>query len=315
MPTLLAIEALEADRQHVRRQLAELAPDPWGTVRVMWENRLADLNRQIEELAARHSNYASVALIFEGVPVIGSGDIRLDFAAEALDSYQRLISLKLASKIVDDLPDRGKPPGAEKARLFIRDIARGSMGFILEEIKPDQEEAFPTALKEAVEGTTGLLDSISSAAEESFEAILAETQPRIIAAVQKFAKVLHESGATTRIIGDERKLDLSANDIERLSLRLNEVEIAEESAEIEGTLLGILPESRQFELKPPGDEPAIKGAISEELATRYVADTSFRDRLVLRQVRAQVKVTKTVRNGRTVREQRTLEAVDALAGS
>jgi hypothetical protein len=43
MPTLLSIEALEADRQYVERQLLELGNDPWGTERVMWETRLREL--------------------------------------------------------------------------------------------------------------------------------------------------------------------------------------------------------------------------------------------------------------------------------
>jgi hypothetical protein len=79
-------------------------------------------------------------VIFDGNPVIGSGDIRLDFTADVLDRYQKLIAIVLASGIDADFPKRGPLPGAEQSRLFIRDIVHGSMGFILEEVAPAQHE-------------------------------------------------------------------------------------------------------------------------------------------------------------------------------
>lgn len=314
MPTLLSIEALEADRRYVERQLAEASGSTWGTALLMWKSRLAEIEQQIAELTAARSNYASVAVVFDGNPVIGSGDIRLDFTADALDSYQKLVTLSLAAMLAtEELSQRGPLPGSDQSRLFIRDLVRGSMGFILEEIVPEQHEAFPTALKDAVENTTELLTALSGDSEEDFEAALASTQPRLLSAVQKFAKVLFEAGASTRIVGDEHGVILSTNDVGRLSRRLGEVEVTEEVGPVDGVLLGVLPDSREFELKPPGDEATtIKGAISEELALKYTADAAFKERLLLQLVRAQIKVIRTFRNGRLVRERRVLEALEPL---
>lgn len=312
MPTLLSIEALEADKLYVERQLAEAGESPWGTARLMWQSRLSEITQQIEALAAVRSNYASVAVIFDGNPVIGSGDIRLDFTADALDSYQKLVSLTLAARLArEELPQRGPLPGADQSRLFIRDLVRGSMGFILEEMVPDQREAFPTPLKDAVESTTQLLTTLSGGSDEDFEATLEGTQPRLVGAVQRFAKVLYEAGASTRIVGDERRLSLSTDDVGRLSRRLSEVEVEEEVGPVDGVLLGVLPDAREFELKPPGDDAAtIKGAISEDLALKYTGDAAFKERLLLQPVRAQIKVIRTSRNGRLVRERRILEALE-----
>lgn len=312
MPTLLSIEALEADRRYVQRQLTEAGDNPWGTARHMWETRLAEIDAQIAALSGSRSNYATVALIFDGNPVIGSGDIRLDFTTDALDSYQKVVSLALAARLAkDDLPQRGPLPGAEQSRLFIRDLIRGSMGFILEEIAPEQHEMLPTPLKEAIESTTHLLTTMSQSSEKDFEAILESTQPRMVGAVQKFAQVLYEAGASTRIVGDERGLALSIDDVGRLSRRLNEVQVTEEMVPVDGVLLGVLPESREFELKPPGDDAVtIKGTISEDLAQKYTADAAFKERLLLQPVRAQVKVVRTSRNGRLLREKRFLEALE-----
>ena len=314
MPTLLSIEALEADKRYVEQQIAESERSPWGTAALMWQNRLAEIDAQIEAAAAQRSNYASVAVIFDGNPVIGTNDIRLDFTADALDSYQKLVSLTLASKMTDDLPQRGPLPGMDQSRLFIRDLVRGSMGFILEELPPDQHSMLPTHLKDAVENTTQLIASLSNLADEEFEATIANTQPRLVAAVQRFAKVLFEAGASTRIVGDDQRIALSIDEVGRLSRRLGEVEVKEEIVAIDGVLMGILPEAKKFELKLPGDDlPSMQGTVADDLVVKYTSDTAFKERLLLQPVRAQVKVIQTTRNGRLVRERRILEALEPTA--
>ena len=314
MPVLLSIEALEADRRYVERQITEAGDSPWGTARLMWQNRLADIDQHIAALAAGRSSYASVAVIFDGNPVIGSGDIRLDFTTEALDSYQKIVTLALASHNGVELSERGRLPAGDQARLFIRDLVRGSMGFILEELPPQQQEMLPTHLKEAVEDTTQLITNLSAATDEEFEATLEKTQPRLVAAVQKFAKVLYDAGASTRIVGDERRLSLSIADVGRLSRRLGEVEVTEEVVPIDGVLLGVLPEARKFELRLPGaDGGTMEGAVSEDLALKYTLDAAFKERLLLQPVRAQVKLIRTTRNRRLVKERRVLEALEPAA--
>lgn len=311
MPVLLSIEALEADRRYVERQIAEAGDSPWGTARIMWQSRLADIDQRIAALSAGRSNYASVAVIFDGNPVIGSGDIRLDFTTEALDSYQKVVALVLASHNGVELSERGRLPAGDQARLFIRDLVRGSMGFILEELPGQQHEMLPTQLKEAVEDTTQLIANLSAASDAEFEATLEGAQPRLVAAVQKFAKVLFGAGASTRIVGDEQRLHLSVDEVGRLSRRLGEVEVTEEVVPVDGVLLGVLPEARKFELKLP--EGTMEGAVSEDLAVKYTSDAAFKERLLLQPVRAQVNFVRTKRNGRLVKERRILEALEPTA--
>jgi hypothetical protein len=80
---------------------------------------------------------------------------------------------------------------------------------------------------------------LSEASDEDFEAVLENLQPRLVSAVQKFAKVLYESGASTRIVGDEQRLALTIDDVGRLSRRLSEVEIIEEVEVRHCSLAGI----------------------------------------------------------------------------
>lgn len=312
MPVLLSIEALEADRRYVERKVAEAGDSTWGTARLMWQSRLADIDQQIAALAAARSSYASVAVIFDGNPVIGSGDIRLDFTTEALDSYQKVVTLALASHNGVELSERGRLPAGDQARLFIRDLVHGSMGFILEELPPQQQEMLPSNLKEAVEDTTQLISNLSAGTDAEFEATLEATQPRLVAAVQKFAKVLFDAGASTRIVGDERRVALSIDDVGRLSRRLGEVEVTDEVIPVDGVLLGVLPEARKFELRLP--DGTMEGAVSEDLALKYTSDVAFKERLLLQPVRAQVKFIRTMRNGRLVKERRVLEALEPALG-
>ncbi|MBZ9774995.1 hypothetical protein [Mesorhizobium sp. CO1-1-8] len=73
---------------------------------------------------------------------------------------------------------------------------------MLEELAPTQQEIFATPLKQAVESATALIGLMNAdQSDENFDALLADTQPRMIAAVQKFTKMLQEAGASTRIVG------------------------------------------------------------------------------------------------------------------
>ncbi|WP_431303015.1 hypothetical protein [Sediminicoccus sp. BL-A-41-H5] len=312
MPTLLSIEALQADRLYVEQQLLAASANPWGTSRLMWENRLAEIDEQMRASSLTRANHASVALIFDGNPVIGSGDIRLDFTTQALDSYQKIVSLSLASALSEALPLRGRLPGADLSRLFIRDIVRGSMGFILEEVLPDQTELVETRLKDALERSTELISVLSRAEEDEFAHTIEKTPARLVAAVQGFAKLLRDSGASTKIFGDMNKVELSLEDVRRLTDRLNEIEVKEELAPIVGILLGVLPDSREFELRlPDGEGNILRGSVSEDLAFKYTSDTAFKDKLLLQPVRAHINTVSTFRNGRLVKERRVLEALEA----
>ncbi|NEI70497.1 hypothetical protein GR212_13025 [Rhizobium lusitanum] len=312
MPTLLSIEALENDRQFVeRRRMAD--DSPWGTARLMWDQRLRAIDDKIAEAKSRRSAYASVALIFDGLPVIGQGDIRLDFTTDALASYQKVIAASLASQGDQPVAAKGKIKGADKSKLFIRDIVRGSMGFILEELAASQTDMFDTPLKSAVEQATGLIAKLNDASSEEFGVVIETASPRLVGALQKFTKVLRDSGATTRIVGDENRVMLGLEDINRLSERFSDVEVTEEDVLHDGILLGILPDSHEFELQLPDNQGTLKGSVTDDLTFKYVTDQAFKEQLLLKPVKAQVKYTRTSRNGRLIKQQVSLENLELRA--
>ncbi len=309
MPTLLSIEALEGDRQFVQRRRAE-DDSPWGTARLMWDQRLQEIEEKIEEAKSRRSSYASVALIFDGLPVIGQGDIRLDFTTDALSSYQKVIAASLATQGDTPVATKGKIKGADKSKLFIRDIVRGSMGFILEELAAPQADMFDTPLKSAVEEATGLIVRLNEATQEEFNSAIEASSPRLIGALQKFTKVLRDAGATTRIVGDVHRVALGLQEIGRLSDRFSDVEVTEEDIFQDGVLLGILPDSHEFEMQLPDDQGTLKGSVTDDLTFKYVTDQAFKEQLLLKPVKALVRYTRTFRNGRAIKQQVSLENLE-----
>lgn len=309
MPTLLSIESLESDRLFVQRKLQEDV-SPWGTARLMWENRLREIEEKIAEAISHRSNYASVALIFNGLPVIGQGDIRLDFSADALASYQKIIAASLAVQGDQAVAAKGKIKGAEKSKLFIRDIVRGSMGFLLEEVALPQADMFDTPLKNAVEKSTLLIAKLSQSSAEDFSAAIDATSPRLVGALQKFTKILRDAGATTKIVGDESRAVLGYEEINRLFERFSDLDVIEEEVLVEGTLLGILPDSHEFELQLPEGQGTLKGAVTDELASRYMMDNQFKERLLLKPVEALITYTKTFRQGKLIKQQASLDDLE-----
>ena len=310
MPNLLSIEALENDRKFVEQQRQSSATDRWGTTKLMWDQRLAEIDERIGALKEHSPSRASVALIFDGIPVVGKGDIRLDFSTEALASYQRIISAALASQTETYVAAKGKVKGENRSKLYIRDIVRGSMGFILEELDPQQTDLFNTPLKNAVEEATSLIDRLSHGSNEDFSTTLTNTPPRLVGALQKFTKVLRDAGATTKIVGDDRQVALGLEDISRLSVRFADVKVIEETEFFDGILQGILPYSQEFELRLPDDKGAVTGTATGELIEKYVHDQLFRETLLLKPVKAQIKFTKTFRRETLIKQQITLENVE-----
>ncbi|KQX20984.1 hypothetical protein ASD01_29665 [Ensifer sp. Root423] len=310
MPNLLSIEALEADRVFAQRQLESLPASPWGTARLMWEQRLAEISRQIEEMRVSAATSASVALIFDGLPVVGQGDIRLDFSTDVLAIYQKIIAASMATLSDQQIATKGKIKGAGRSKLYIRDIVRGSMGFILEELSPPQTDMFNTPLKNAVERATEFLASLNTASDEDFNSAIDTAAPRLVSAVQKFAKVLKDAGATAKIVGSEHKLALGLEDVNRLSDRFTEVDVQEESVTLDGVLLGVLPDSHDFELEVDGQDGVLKGSATDDLVAKYVADQAFKEQLLLKPVTAFLRYTRTFRNSKLLREQVMLENLE-----
>lgn len=309
MPTRFALQSLENDRGYAAAQLAATPVGGWGTVRVMWENRLREIDAEMAALTMSSSTTASVALTFEGRPVIGQTQIQADFATDAVGAFQRIVSAKLAARRSTSVGSRGKVRGAEEARLYIRDLVRGSVGFLLEERPISQTSMFPSSLKTAVEESTAMIEALASSNDHDFDTSIGNMQPRVLAAVQSFAKVLGRAGASARISSDEHVAELPAAAVERMVERLGEVEVTEATEQFAGVLLGIFPDRHEFEFQTHGNSHTLHGSTTDELAEEYATDHDAREAMLLRPVKAWIRTVRSSRRGVPIAEQLILEAI------
>jgi hypothetical protein len=72
-------------------------------------------------------------MLFAGRPVIGSQGIAADFSAAMIGNIQALVSTQWASA-EGPLGERGPIRQRDISQMFVTDFARGSAGFVLENI-------------------------------------------------------------------------------------------------------------------------------------------------------------------------------------
>jgi hypothetical protein len=305
MATLLTKKGLKDDLAFVEEQLRKF-PDPYDTVGFMWKKRKEELERQIATEGSTSGTHAEVALLFEGGPVLGSEEIGLQFATRMLENYQSFVAVLAAERGGAELKAKGQVPNAFGSKLFIKDMLRGSVGFLLQEPAPVQSSIVPTILKEAIEEATVALRDLSSSDPRQFQSRADSLSPRAMSAVKRIAKTLNDSGAEARIVGDKQELQLGKAGVATLNSRLNEVEVLEHSEDQEGVLLGIFPDRQQYEFRVGQDGPVIYGSVSEELDKRYLTNPSS---ILLKPVRAKFLVLTKLRAGQVQSSEKILESL------
>jgi hypothetical protein len=307
MPTLLSTRALQDDLAFVDEQLRRHS-DPYDTVRFMWQQRHDQLQRELEELESSFVTFAEVALLFEGAPVRGSEEIKLAFATKMLDQYQSFVGTIAAEKGGSIVAAKGQIPRSFTSRLFIRDMLRGSVGFLLQEPQPTQNSLVPTLLKDAVEEATRALTDLANG-EEQFQARVDSLSPRAVNAVKNIVKTLNEADAEIKIVGADAEVRLDREKVASLNIRLNELEVFEDREQMTGMLLGILPDRQQYEFKIGDDGPIIFGPVSEDLDERYLTSPDFAASILLKPVIAQFLVITKVHAGQIKSQQKVLERI------
>jgi hypothetical protein len=111
---------------------------------------------------------------------------------------------------------------------------RGSFGFVLEE--HDADHLIETSLKHVVDDVLDLIYRTSAPDEEAFETFTETVDPRVLASLRTFFSHLYSSGATMRLLEDERNIELPRDAIARAHARTDTIEIFETSTEASGVL-------------------------------------------------------------------------------
>ena len=149
------------------------------------EARLDELRKTLAELeAAKDEPTASAALFFGGKPVVGSQGIESEFSGAAVTKFQDLVAKVLAQQ-TGGLGLRGTVPNKAASTLHITNIVRGSFGFLMEEVNP-QQQIVDTSLKGAVKQATVLLDAFGEPDEEQFRSAVEVIDERVLDTAREF---------------------------------------------------------------------------------------------------------------------------------
>lgn len=265
----LELEGLLADRETVRAMLDGLGDsDPIG--RLSFGARLTAIENEIRRLSGVEDSLGSVALLFSGNPVYGSRSIAAEFASSVLKSFQDLVTKRIAAEEFGRLGARGRLPERTASTLAIRELVRGSMGFVLEETSQNAEIT-ETPIKKAIDEVTEIISQAAAESEADFEASVENIDPRMLVSLRDFFQALDEGGASVRIVEDERDASLDSQAVHRARLRVEATEVQDtESETVVGELLGLLPDSRRFEMKLFDSGEVIKGNVAASLATKWL---------------------------------------------
>lgn len=304
-----SIRKLERDHTKADRAavvgLLDRITDADALTRLGLEARLAELNAQIaaQDLEPE-TTHASAALFFGGRPVIGSKGIEAEFGTGAVATFQDLVS-KVLAKNTSGLGVKGPVANKSAATMHITNIARGSFGFLLEEIQ-DQGQLVDTHLKEAVEEASELLDIFGEADEERFQVTVAEVDQRILLTARNFFELMRQHGATLRMIAGESEFQFGAEAVARGVERASGTSIEEDEKSLEGQLAGVLPGAHQFEFRVAGGE-TLKGKVDPNWTA--IDLEKWNRELVGVEATIETTVKRVLRHGQIARENYVLKSI------
>lgn len=236
---------LRAEVATTRALLESLDPRTHYVDRIGLKARLEDLSQQLL-VAEAEPVPVGATLTFGGAPVAGQQGIEATFASGAVAAFQDLVARVGASQRHGGLSAGGPIPEADAFRFHITDVARGSFGFELAQVAADGADS--RELADAVNDAGGLLRALA-ADEETFLDSLGEVDERVFKALREFVERVAKGGATLKLVSGDVSLAMSHDDMRVASERVTSVTQEQGEIELTGTLLGILPDSGQFEFR------------------------------------------------------------------
>jgi hypothetical protein len=244
--------------------------------RLGFQHRLQEARDRLQQIL-RRPHARALPITFRGDPVEGSHSIDATFASEALKAFVEATDTVAASLMIDDLKGRGRLPGSRERTLRIVDTAIGSFGFELELPPLTSDEpanqlvvpGFPETTDhyaDAITTTFELIRRAASSDESTIPDLVAEIHPRAASKVRAFAKVLSDSQALFAAEFDGQAVRLShPREVQHILDALDESSISEVEDIFSATVLGILPNGRQFEARLESGE-LIKGKVDRSLS-------------------------------------------------
>lgn len=293
----LAAEGMQADLAAVTALLEgrTSATDPIGFMQLSQRRDL--ILKKIDTLSNQVELKASVALFFAGGPVIGSRGIKIGFAGRAIELFQDLVAKQFASEEIGDIGSRGPVPLRANSDLLLTDIARGSVGFVLEEAEQN-DSIVETQLKVVVDHVSDAIFAASEPSADRFDRLLETIDHRYLKSLSELFGLLDDEHATVRIVEGERDVQLDAPAIRRGWERTSSAQIVERETDEYSGRLFLLPAHRRFELVLLNGSETVYGTVSNEFAKGQLSRLLAEGSVVGQNWRARVRVRSLLRPNR-----------------
>lgn len=292
----LEVEALTTDLVAVQGLLDKRTSitDPIGFLQ--FTSRVEELKNKLSALVRMPQTKASLAVFFAGQPVHGSRGIQADFAGKAVNLFQELIAKQFANMERGVMAGFGPVPLRGNSDMLLTNLARGSVGVILEEAERN-ESLTESELSVAVHKVAEDIQQTSQADATAFEELLGEVDARYFASLSQLFKLFDDSHATVRLVESETDVELDSLAIHRGRERTDATITNDDNDVRKFGHLWLLPTARRFELKVLGTEETIQGSVSREFARDHLENISEdivnKDWLVRLNVRTIVRPSRT----------------------
>ena len=303
-------DGLKADLASVTALLSSMSEedDPIGYSQFL--SRREKLEQALLALGDAAESTGKVALLFGGRPVWGSRGIDADFAAKAIDTFQRAVTAQVAGAS-GPVGARGRLAQDAAPRLLVTDVGGGSFGFVLEEGN-ENRQLVESPTRHALDQIASLARGAAAADEDGFNTAVEAVEPRALQALAEFFKELQENGAELRLIEGEEDLSLDAAAVARARSRTEQTQIDLDTMEEDGTLVGLVPARKSFEWRRPNGD-TIVGTVQGDIAKAY-EQSLFADHPLLGPMHAQFAVRRVTRRGGAPRSVFTLLQIRPRGG-
>ena len=253
------------------RDLIDQAPPGSIITKMSFENRLRQVEDELQSYEGHSPSVVNARLTFRGKPVKGSRAIQADFGPEATRAFAEAVTEV----------GHGWGGSYEDYSLLITGIARGSFGFEVEDasqMPPLEGQSTPVELamkhiKDILKATTGTDDQLADT--------IADTDDNALRAIHRFLKTVGDSDAmcALELQGDKFSFR-SADEVRSGAERLDQRNITVKDVDISGHLQGIMPKGRraEFVVEETGDviTARVQASVAESMLTAEMLDKPLR---------------------------------------
>ena len=226
------------------------------------EYRLEKVKAKIEGLPVPPKP-KKLSIAFNGNPVIQNYGIDANFGTEATTLLSDSVRLTTAGR-TGDLSATGQIPRSDISQPIITNVTSGSFGFVLQ-LPPYDDRFGISEAEHAVNQIQNLLRAANSGDDDELASIASSMHQRAVNKVAQFLDLMKKNKAwfTTNYEGNTVQFQNTA-EIDDAIIRLNPDDVEQPAQEIIGTLVGIIPMTRRFELHP-NNEPPIYGLVGSQI--------------------------------------------------